>query len=157
MRFIKFLLDPRGRLSRRQFWYAWLVILVLGIGVSQAKEQAGTLLGSVIGIYLTISVYGKRLHDLDKSAWKLCWPFTLTAASLVSSAVATYYFFSNPFGFNSNFQSIYLVVSCLSFAPIIIWIWYTLVVGFPQGLRGDNQFGPSPLDQTTISVKPGAQ
>lgn len=83
---IKLFLSPAGRMDRRDFWIgiAGFIAFVLVMQFIMAKI-ATTLTGFFLSlIYIVLvfqilySVYGKRLHDMDRSYWLLTGMLTLT-------------------------------------------------------------------------------
>lgn len=79
--------DPYGRSSRSEFWWYWLFMLILSgvIGViggfleSYGEEQVwiGIIIQclSMILIISMICAQIRRLHDIGKSGWNICWGF----------------------------------------------------------------------------------
>ena len=123
---VNFLFDTKGRVSRWQFRFMRLAMVVIGFGVYQVALQttadlrtalaAGGGLGlpvtEMIAVYLTLGltfwcnivVTIKRWHDLDKSAW---WVL-------------------------------------LGFVPVIGWIWQIVQCAAVAGTPGVNRYGPRP-------------
>ncbi len=147
------LLSPTGRITRRQFWWAWILILVLGLGLSQAQQGLGTAIVLIAYLYFTVTIYGKRLHDIGRSAWHLKWPFLIHGGAIVCEVVLVQMFYSQGVGFD-----VLLAASALlGFAPYVAWFVYAFVVGLPLGEVGDNRFGPNPLIEATRSLPPGSR
>ena len=84
----------RGRLARRDYWLAMLVLIIVNIAVSVAVGLLGfstltSVIGAVLGflwglVLLTIGVTitWRRLHDVGRSGW-----WTLLALTLIGTIV----------------------------------------------------------------------
>jgi uncharacterized membrane protein YhaH (DUF805 family) len=124
-----------GRIPRKTFWLAFLVMLVISwilqlivfsifggnmmamdpnmTPEAQAEAMSNAMSGMMLplGIVIlltlwpTLAVYTKRWHDRDKSGW---W-------------------------------------SLIMFVPIIGGIWMLVELGFLRGTEGANRFGPDPI------------
>lgn len=142
-------LSPVGRITRGQFWLAWILILILGWNLQQARQDTGSLILGLTYLYLTITIYGKRLHDIGRSTWNLLWPYAIHAAlfgitvMLVNQAMQT-----------MNYSSMQFI-QVLAAVPVAVWVGFALLVGLPQGTSGDNVFGADPRQQATIAPAPG--
>ena len=82
--------NPQGRIGKGTFWRAFGLLLAiniaLGVFTSSSPELAGiAFIFNLVVIYPTVCVYGKRLHDMGKTAW-------LYAVSLVASILAAFAF-----------------------------------------------------------------
>lgn len=68
------LFNPNGRIGPRTFWRGVVILLAIMIVINVAGAYAGPA-GQMLGLltlaapYCYLCVYGKRLHDADKSAW----------------------------------------------------------------------------------------
>ena len=79
IQYFELFLSFKGRLSRRIFWRAFLVIffsylncyLLLNLFTSVTQAQGLYLFLPFFLVYLAISV--KRLHDLNQSGYRLFW------------------------------------------------------------------------------------
>ena len=87
------LFNPNGRIQANQFWQGIIVLVGLQI-VLQVLAVLGISLGvldTIIGlgiIYPYLCVYGKRLHDSNKSAWL----FLLFALGYMIIMLASFFF-----------------------------------------------------------------
>ena len=106
-----------GRVTRREWWNGFLLLLVFVVGgwvflfsVLTSLEEEGAailwaiLLFYVIDTYLSLALYAKRWHDLNKSGW---W-------------------------------------SLIALIPFIGPLWLLIELGFLRGTDGSNNYGPSP-------------
>lgn len=78
MTFTKLFLSPHGRMGRQHYWIGFAVLFVAQI-VANFIPSIGGLIGLAL-IYPAVCVYGKRLHDLGRSAW---WLAAVVAATLL--------------------------------------------------------------------------
>lgn len=68
------LFNPQGRIQANQFWKGIIILVAFQI-VLQVLQYVGVNLGSAMSflslalVYPYLCVYGKRLHDSNKSAW----------------------------------------------------------------------------------------
>lgn len=78
--------DFGGRARRREYWGFVLFNVLAGIGCTVLDFAADTRSdGSVYGLFYTLyfllafipglSVLARRLHDIGKSGWTVCWIF----------------------------------------------------------------------------------
>jgi uncharacterized membrane protein YhaH (DUF805 family) len=78
---IEILFSFKGRMSRLEFWgrafpflfpYAIIVIMIMNSELnSSGSVGLISLVFSLIGIYPTLAVWAKRIHDRNRSAWFL--------------------------------------------------------------------------------------
>ena len=138
--FAWFFLSFKGRISRQEFWlgYALTIVVVLllvprmqDLMLAQGRPASGPwtrreldtalLLGKMLPYAViawpVLTLYVKRLHDLDFSGWWLLGFFVAVAVVDASGIVPRSY------------------LSVAFFA----------VVGFVPGKRGDNRFGSDPI------------
>ncbi len=155
------LLKLNGRITRKQFWIAWIFILVVGLGLGQLREgllgqSPDGLLGFLylsVYLYAVVAIYGKRLHDIGKSIWKVAWPFGLHGGMLLSSIamISLGMVGSIPF----DIAGVLALVA--EFSPLFIWIIFAFMVGVPEGTTGDNIYGEDPRKERLIATSPGSQ
>lgn len=80
--------NPYGRATRGQFWWYWLFMLiiagVLGVIGGFVSGHGGveqTWVGIVFDVFSAIALASllcaeiRRLHDIGRSGWNLCWSF----------------------------------------------------------------------------------
>lgn len=155
---LKVLLSPIGRIRRDQFWYAWLFVLILGIGSYQARQNIGGLIGGIITIYLTITIFGKRKHDFDASVWGLLLPYGLTIACyavVIWLALQMRDMMFRPGVTYNDTNLMTNLIIVVSLVPLLIWLIQSLSTGLQKGTSGDNRYGPDPRKAKKIAVKPG--
>ena len=56
-----------GRIGRQTFWIAWLMLL--GVNVVLGWIPLIGWIISLVGVYCSVCIYAKRLHDMGKSGW----------------------------------------------------------------------------------------
>ena len=72
----------KGRSSRPEYWYFYLLIVILSIASSVGEAIGSTLLSVIFGLaYLAtmipaVAVTCRRLHDVGKSGWNQLWALT---------------------------------------------------------------------------------
>lgn len=80
MSIVQILFNPNGRIRANEFWRGLIVLIGIGVVLSVAQFYGPPVVTIVAGLagfvsfYMYICVFGKRLHDSDKTAW-LCLLF----------------------------------------------------------------------------------
>ncbi|MAK65247.1 MAG: hypothetical protein CMF75_10995 [Maricaulis sp.] len=151
------LLNPHGRIAPREFWIGVLIIFCGNI-----LSGLVPLLGGLVWlglIWVGICVYGKRLHDAGRSAWLHVIPWGISlATSLISGIILGGAILAAILaGENVNLFGLFAaggLVSGLAGLSTLVWIGYTLWVGFMDGQAGANAYGPAPI--RIIDVTPAA-
>jgi uncharacterized membrane protein YhaH (DUF805 family) len=162
--------DFRGRARRAEYWWFVLFVFVLNIAFSaglalwmfgQADVMAAlaadgdveTLLAQIQGQFLRVgavaavvmlfaifipqlAVTVRRLHDTGRSGWWMFKPFLIS----MGVALGVGFLAISPDGTASPAL---LIVTYLT--PLACQIWYFVVMCLP-GERGDNRFGPDPIE-----------
>lgn len=149
------LLTLKGRIRRNQFWLAWILVLVFGFGMKEVRDQLGQVFFFITYLYLVVAIYGKRLHDLGKSAWKLIWPIGLHGLSILSVIVINSYSLELMFRNDNSANLLFTLAAFLGIVPTLIWFAFALFIGLPHGETGDNRFGADPRAQNVIAGSPG--
>ena len=149
-RIARALLSLHGRLQRKQFWMAFLVVFVGAAFSGQGRDGANAIVG-LLTLYVAVCVYGKRLHDFGRSASYMLAPFGATVAYYVYvAAVLTN---ARPSSFDDmrqleqDLQAPYL-------ALMAFWGIATLWVGTHPSEKGDNRFGMDPSEQESLPTAP---
>ncbi|MEH6489322.1 DUF805 domain-containing protein [Hyphomonas oceanitis] len=142
MSFAKVLFNPNGRISQRQFWAGWGV-LVFGnlIAVLPALTLGPIFIAISILIYIALiyvgcCVYGKRLHDMGKTAWWLAIPWILVLLTTFAAFVTDL----------SEAEFI------LSTGYYMVWFAYTMWVGVSGSDPNTNKYGPGRDASNGISM-----
>jgi len=125
----------RGRLNRGPYWLALiaagLVSLVFSVVsfviIGKSAIVVLSVLAFVPGIWISLALMIKRLHDRDKSAWWLLLFYLVPPVLQVIGQL--------------------LGSARLILDPIAggISIWAIIELGFLRGTDGPNKFGPDPL------------
>jgi uncharacterized membrane protein YhaH (DUF805 family) len=131
-----------GRISRKPFWIAWGVLVLVEIAVWLAtrgiNDDRVTALADLAMIYPQFAVCAKRGHDRNVPTWVIGAFFALAAVFdlLLLAGVIT---------MASVEQQTTLA---LVFAVPIVLFALVLVIdlGFRRGTRGANRYGPDPLE-----------
>lgn len=102
------LFNPQGRIQANQFWKAIIILVAFQI-VMQVVQYLGVDLSSITGflslalIYPYLCVYGKRLHDSNKSAWM----FLLFLLGYIVTSIVSLFFIP---GLGEFFQELIVLV-----------------------------------------------
>ncbi len=75
-----------GRISRQEFWIAWVILLA--VGIFAAFIPGINLLVGLGSLYCGVCVRSKRLHDMGRSGW---WQIIPHVAKLVVLVVLIYF------------------------------------------------------------------
>ena len=63
----------KGRITRKQFWFANLVfilpVLIIGGFAAEAEADWFVILAAIYYLWAATSIVAKRYHDRDKSGW----------------------------------------------------------------------------------------
>ena len=140
----------KGRMTRSQFWPAWVLLLILGIGLNEARDNTSTILLALAYAYLSITIYGKRLHDIGKSAWSLLWPSLIHGVAIGIGA----YLLSESDVRKLEFDQLRTAAFISMFVPFLVWLIVALILGIPQGQDRDNRFGRNPRVQARRADTP---
>ena len=152
------LFNPQGRIGQGAFWIGWAVLLIGNI-VTNFIPVVGMLL-SIALIYMGVCVYGKRLHDMGKSAWLILVPWIaniVLALVGVAMMMPTMMRMMEDPNTADEFESGNLSPETLQalfteggaggiviLLSVLVWLGFTLWVGLAKGDPGPNRFGPTP-------------
>jgi uncharacterized membrane protein YhaH (DUF805 family) len=141
MNWVQLFTSFEGRISRRPFWIAWIILIAIEIVVMLAAEGPHedrlTALADLILIYPQFAVCAKRGHDRNTPTWVIGLFFALAAAfdlSLLGGWITTADLKSPPA------PVLFLVIPLVLLALVLI-----VDLGFRRGTRGPNRYGPDPL------------
>lgn len=135
-----------GRIPRSRFWAAWGIMIAVGV-----FGGAIPFIGFVVQfglIWANICVYGKRLHDMGRSAWWLL-PFMFFG---MLSWIAAFAFLGFTLAGMDARQSnlpidsdtgLALLAGAAGFWIILYW-GFTIWVGATPSEPRENRFGPAP-------------
>lgn len=155
MDFTNMLFSPNGRIGQKEYWVG-IMIIILGNILAGMIPILGTILWLGL-IYVGVCVYGKRLHDIGKTAWihALVWGVSI-ALTVLAFAFAGGSLLAA--GLNNNEVDAAAVLaasgSLLLFTGLgsLIWLGYTIWLGVIEGEAGPNRYGQPPV--RTISSEP---
>jgi uncharacterized membrane protein YhaH (DUF805 family) len=128
-----------GRISRKPFWIALLVLLALeAVTNILAYKLEGERLSAVTDLALSypeFALFAKRGQDRNLSPW-------LTGVFFLSGVIMDFFVVMGWRGFMDRPFFLALAVPWTVFALAIL-----VDLGFRPGTTGANRFGPDPLDQ----------
>lgn len=135
-----------GRISKTDFWKGFGVLFGLNIlfgiiGATDPEIGAAAAVGSLILLYPTFCVYGKRLHDLGKTAW--LYPVAILVSMIVAIVFA---FLAYEGGATSDEEG--MVAAYLGM--LLVMLAFTLWVGLARSDPQTNKHGP-PADQSQLA------
>lgn len=144
--------SPFGRIGRRDFWLAWLVIFAVNVVLTWIP-----LIGLALwlaGLYATICIYSKRLHDMGRTGWLQVipilasvtwWVLALyTAVGILFAGFATeagWLEAGAGLGVISGLASLIITGLVALTIEIVFLIW----IGVAKSDSLDNQYGPAPV------------
>lgn len=149
-----------GRAPRSEYWWWFLFVLLVTVGVSFISTILGIGMGSklvspalngLLDLFFllpNISVAIRRLHDTNRSGWWYVAPFILTlfvAAIMIPVLIRMGENHEQGYdtmdGINS---SVFLLAGVLGIIDgilgIVLFVWFCM-----RGTKGANRFGPDPL------------
>jgi uncharacterized membrane protein YhaH (DUF805 family) len=129
-----------GRINRRPFWIALLVLLVvsfvLQFTVMAIAGQTAGLILSLVLLYPGYALNVKRFHDRNRPDWIPMAFYALLVAIILMQLVGIDRAGAEP-------TTLFLVVGAVF---LIGAIWLTIELGFLRGTAGPNDYGPDPLE-----------
>lgn len=160
MSIIQLLFSAKGRIRRRDYWLSslglgvvyWLLYIVGHILISGNPfsefftDFAGILSGEptlytqfvwgviLLGQWPAVCIMAKRWHDRNRSGWLAG---VVLGISLLSNVSQILY---GPQSASPN----PLLTAILGFAVLAVSIWALIELGFLDGTKGPNKYGPSP-------------
>ena len=132
-----------GRISRKPYWIATCVLIAaafiaIWIELYAADRRLGAILNLAL-LYPDLAVMVKRAHDRETPIWIV----------LASAIMAVLLDALEIFGLGGTVDTpstLYWLIS-LPMLPVIGYLF--VVLGFFQGTRGPNRYGPDPLAART--------
>jgi len=144
----KVFFSPEGRMRRKDFWLAWIVLFAAGWLLNLAPPFGWIL--SLVGIWCSVCIHTKRLHDMGRSGWLqliqyVTWTvFTLFAVSVgAAAAVSAIIAGDDPAATFAALAGAGAVVLAFLLA-LLITLAFLLWVGLTPGQPGENRYGPPP-------------
>ena len=142
MNIVAVFLQPTGRVGRPRFWIAVGSLWVFGVLMNLAPSPVQAL-WTLPTFYMAVCVYGKRLHDMGRSAWLFgayCLVlFVVTCAAFLLAAWAA--------GFEDPARQGVVGVVAATVAGSMAWLAFTIWVGAGAGQDGPNRYGPVPRER----------
>lgn len=126
----------QGRLSRKPFWIGVAILFAVQFvsGFVFAMVPAATFLISLVLIYPSLCLYGKRLHDFGQTAW--IYGGYLIASFMLGAVIGGVMGASGAYP-----EEIMMTTGLLSFVlTVAITLWIGLMASQPR----DNKYGPAP-------------
>jgi uncharacterized membrane protein YhaH (DUF805 family) len=129
-----------GRISRKPFWIAILILMVVSVplqfaGLALGGEVLG-LLVSFAFVYPAFAVNVKRAHDRNRPTWVIGAYYLLLILMLLMQLSGNDMEAGEP---STPFLAIGSLFLLASFVLLID-------LGFLRGTRGPNDYGPDPLE-----------
>jgi uncharacterized membrane protein YhaH (DUF805 family) len=122
--------SAKGRLGRRDYWIAVLLLAILS-AVTALLGPVGALLGLVL-IYPQICIFAKRLHDIGRSGWLAALPFGLALLGGVAGEMA------------QGDEPAAVIPAAIGTVLLIAAIVISFRVGLSKGEPEPNAYGPPP-------------
>ncbi len=142
-------LNADGRIGRRDFWIAWLMLLVANV-VLFFIPGIGHFLMLVL-IWPSICIYSKRLHDMGRTAWLQLFPVAVSFAALVIAmvvggvAVVSLALHSDG---GPGFGALLLPLGLTGLVMLLANIGFLVWVGITPSQAGPNAYGSPPVSLT---------
>jgi uncharacterized membrane protein YhaH (DUF805 family) len=149
MSFTDVLFKPTGRIEARQFWPGWAVLVVANIVGSFIPILSILIYFGLI--YPGVCIYGKRLHDMGRSAWLVSIPwgigFVLGIVGLFLSMPEVMELSQDdPAALEDPMIAMSVLqpyLACIG-VGMLIWLGLTAWVGTAASDPNDNKYGPAP-------------
>jgi uncharacterized membrane protein YhaH (DUF805 family) len=141
MNLVGLMLNPTGRIGRRDYWVGVAIITAIIVWVNWSEVRFGAVLGCST-IYLGICVHGKRLHDIGSSAWGILVPVAffplIVIVTILSGGLA------NPASESPRAPDTPLAsfVDALPLLITFILPAWVIWLGSRKSQPGDNKYGP---------------
>ena len=141
-----------GRISRRPFWIATVLLVVIAVAILMAsliivgeRDYAAIRLNSFIMtlafLYPLLAVWVKRLHDRGRPGYMVV---VFLVPWLLHQILNLVGITGDPTAINS--------LDVLFFGiNFVIGIWFFIDLGLLRGTRGTNAYGPDPKTGATAS------
>lgn len=148
------LLNPRGRMRRREAWAGGLllaglaVVLVWGlVGVTDGRSTS--LVATLVLAWPVTVVMAKRLHDRGKTAWP--WLLLYLGPTLLLTVLQQLeigYVWRGGIAYPMSFGRVVfpnnILPNLLSFGALLTGLVGAFETAFLPGENGPNEYGPDP-------------
>ena len=156
MTFTQVLFNPQGRITQGQFWGGWAVLVIANI-LAMFIPLLGLFV--ILGlIYVGICVYGKRLHDMGRTAWLHAIPWILGIALMIGMIASMWPVIltiaENP-EIEPDPQMMMQqggTAMILWLVSLLMWVLYTIWVGASRSQDGENIYGPVPGQYSAVDT-----
>jgi uncharacterized membrane protein YhaH (DUF805 family) len=172
------LMSFRGRMSRAQYWFWNLLVLLpltlllqelllraLGSSLINFATQLATMgpqqhlaqqnLVAHVGVlpiyWCAFAIGAKRMHDFN-AGWGLMAAYVVLTLLMVAGAILTFVEFSNPFPKSSSEAAILGGLLGLTSGFGILYAIVDIGIGCIAGTPGPNRFGPEPRSHRTVKA-----
>lgn len=149
-----------GRINRKPYWLATIVLVVIAIivsivigvvsGIGMAMMGGGSMAATIISIVITAliaypatALMVKRLHDRGKSgqlAWVFWAPTIIGYVGQLTGLTVSMQDINGVMIPSPNLLG--MIVGGLT---LLIGLWALVELGFLRGTEGPNEYGPDPL------------
>jgi uncharacterized membrane protein YhaH (DUF805 family) len=153
---LRYLFDVRGRVTRARFWLTYLgygayfLIVVLIAQALRPDNDTIFFVAWLPGAAAVLSAMVRRAHDRGRGAsWLIAWFFVVPIASITVPFLLLIPLQIN--GRMSEQLSAIVFGTVATLASLPMW-WVMIEIGFLRGTRGENRFGPDPLELTDDHV-----
>jgi uncharacterized membrane protein YhaH (DUF805 family) len=124
-----------GRISRKPFWIALLLLSVPELAAHVAFEERWSSIVSLLITYPEFAVFAKRGHDRNVPTW-------ITGAFFAGAAVLNVLVLLDLVGSTNDPNTPFFVIFVgLGIVGLILLVDF----GFRRGTSGENRYGPDPL------------
>jgi len=129
-----------GRINRKPYWLAALVLFVISmvvqLGVYFAAGIQAMMIVGLAFFWPGFALAVKRAHDRNRPTWLVIGFFALVLVTQFMQIAGIHE--NDPGEPTGAFQVLSIVVAVYAIYAVIDW-------GFLKGTSGPNQFGPDPL------------
>ena len=141
----------QGRAPRAEYWWFYLLTMVLGLiasildevlGLAEGINDTGPINGLItLAMFIPmIAVTFRRLHDTDRSGWWLGGPMIALIPVIGGALIMT-----------EDAESIGVPVMI---AGVLFFVWAIAMLVFMilEGNQGSNSYGPDPYDPDDLET-----
>jgi uncharacterized membrane protein YhaH (DUF805 family) len=142
-----------GRINRKPYWLAAILLAVVGIvlgfiigivaGTAGGPIAFVTLLIQLVFLYPSVALMVKRLHDRNHPSW---WAAFIMVPVILHSITNIMGVTGNPLDLNALDYLLMLIT-------FVVSIWFFVELGCLRGTVGPNNYGPDPLGGEVAMVR----